>query len=117
MVSGCGSRSRWRRRHLLEDPFELAVPEGHPLAGRATVALEELAGQIWIGGAPDSAYGAIVVHSCRAAGFEPRFAFGSDDYNAVRPCRRRPGDRRPPAPRPMLGVLKETADAFTAAPM
>ena len=71
------------RSHLLEDPFDLAVPDGHPLVGRASVALEELAGETWIGGAPGSAYGAIVLHSCRAAGFEPRFAFGSDDYNAV----------------------------------
>jgi DNA-binding transcriptional LysR family regulator len=71
------------RTHLLEDPFDLVVPDGHPLAARASVALEELAGETWIGGAPDSAYGAIVLHSCRAAGFEPRFAFGSDDYNAV----------------------------------
>jgi DNA-binding transcriptional LysR family regulator len=70
------------RTHLLEDPFDLVVPDG-PLAARASVALEELAGETWIGGAPDSAYGAIVLHSCRAAGFEPRFAFGSDDYNAV----------------------------------
>jgi DNA-binding transcriptional LysR family regulator len=71
------------RTHLLEDPFDLVVPDGHPLAARASVALEELAGETWIGGAPDSAYGAIVLHSCRAAGFEPHFAFGSDDYNAV----------------------------------
>jgi DNA-binding transcriptional LysR family regulator len=71
------------RTHLLEDRFDLVVPDGHPLAGRASVALSELAGETWIGGAPDSAYGAIVLHSCRAAGFEPRFAFGSDAYNAV----------------------------------
>jgi DNA-binding transcriptional LysR family regulator len=71
------------RTRLLDDPFDLVVPDGHPLAGRASVALEELAGETWIGGAPGSAYGAIVLHSCRAAGFEPRFAFGSDDYNAV----------------------------------
>jgi DNA-binding transcriptional LysR family regulator len=71
------------RTHLLDDPFDLVVPDGHPLAARASVALEELAGEIWIGGAPDSAYGAIVLHSCQAAGFEPRLAFGSDDYNAV----------------------------------
>jgi DNA-binding transcriptional LysR family regulator len=71
------------RAHLLEDPFDLVVPDGHPLAGRASVALEELAGETWIGGAPESAYGAIVLHSCRAAGFEPAFAFGSDDYHAV----------------------------------
>jgi DNA-binding transcriptional LysR family regulator len=71
------------RTSLLEDPFDLVVPDGHPLADRASVALEDLADETWIGGAPDSAYGAIVLHSCRAAGFEPRFAFGSDDYNAV----------------------------------
>jgi DNA-binding transcriptional LysR family regulator len=71
------------RTHLLEDPFDLVVPDGHSLAGRASIALEELAGETWIGGAPDSAYGTIVLHSCRAAGFEPRLTFGSDDYNAV----------------------------------
>jgi DNA-binding transcriptional LysR family regulator len=71
------------RTHLLDDPFDLVLPDGHRLAGRAAVALEELADETWIGGAPNSAYGAIVLHSCRAAGFEPRFAFGSDDYNAV----------------------------------
>jgi DNA-binding transcriptional LysR family regulator len=72
------------RTPLLDDPFELVVPDGHPLAGRAApVAIEELAGETWIGGTPDGAYGRIVLHSCRAAGFEPRVAFGSDDYNAV----------------------------------
>jgi DNA-binding transcriptional LysR family regulator len=71
------------RTHLLDDPFDLAVPDGHPLAGRTSVALEELADETWIGGAPGSAYGAIARHCCRAAGFEPRFAFGSDNYNAV----------------------------------
>ena len=59
------------------------MPDGHPLAGRSLVALEELGDETWIGGAPGSAYGAIVLHSCRAAGFDPRIAFGSDDYNAV----------------------------------
>jgi DNA-binding transcriptional LysR family regulator len=71
------------RTHLLDDPFELVVPDGHPLAGRAPVAIGELAGEAWIGGTPDGAYGRIVLHSCRAAGFEPRVAFGSDDYHAV----------------------------------
>ena len=71
------------RTHLLDDPFDLAVPEGHPLAGRASVALGELADETWVGGAPGSAYGAIARHCCRAAGFEPRFVFGSDNYNAV----------------------------------
>ena len=71
------------RTHLLDDPFELVVPDGHPLTRRAPVALEELADATWIGGTPGGAYARIVLHSCRAAGFEPRVVFGSDDYNAV----------------------------------
>jgi len=71
------------RTHLLDDPFDLVVPDRHPLARRASAALEELAAHTWIGGTPDGAYGRIVLHSCRAAGFEPRLAFGSDDYQAI----------------------------------
>jgi DNA-binding transcriptional LysR family regulator len=74
---------RVERTHLLDDPFELVVPDGHPLARRPLVALEELAGETWIGGTPGGAYARIVLHSCRVAGFEPRVVFGSDDYNAV----------------------------------
>jgi DNA-binding transcriptional LysR family regulator len=71
------------RTHLLDDPFDLVLPECHRLARRASVGLEELAGETWIGGTPDGAYARIVLQSCRAAGFEPRVVFGSDDYNAV----------------------------------
>jgi DNA-binding transcriptional LysR family regulator len=71
------------RTHLLDDPFDLIVPSRHPLARRSSVALGELAGESWIGGTPDGAYARIVLRSCREAGFEPRMAFGSDDYNAV----------------------------------
>ena len=71
------------RTDLLDDPFDLVLPHGHPLARRAPVALEQLAAETWIGGTPDGAYARIVLDSCRAAGFEPRVAFGSDDYNAV----------------------------------
>ena len=78
-----GAGVELERTHLLDDPFDLIVPSGHPLAGRASVALGELAGQSWIGGTTDGAYARIVLRSCREAGFEPRVAFGSDDYNAV----------------------------------
>ncbi|HJW36453.1 MAG TPA: LysR substrate-binding domain-containing protein [Actinomycetes bacterium] len=74
---------RLDRTHLLDDPFDLLVPDGHPLAHRRSVALEELADETLIGGTPDGAYARIVLHSCRVAGFEPRVVFGSDDYNAV----------------------------------
>jgi DNA-binding transcriptional LysR family regulator len=35
-------------RPLLDDRFDLAVPAGHPLAGRDTVAVGELAGAAWV---------------------------------------------------------------------
>jgi DNA-binding transcriptional LysR family regulator len=141
---------RLERTPLLDDSFDLVVPDGHPLARRRSVALEELADETWIGGTPDGAYARIVLHSCRAAGFEPRVAFGTDDYNAVLafvavglgvaisprlalmsmrpglarvalaepPVRRIAAARlaasfRSPATTSMLGVLKETAEAFT----
>jgi DNA-binding transcriptional LysR family regulator len=78
-----GTGLELERTHLLDDPFDLIVPSRHPLAGRSSVALGELAGESWIGGTPDGAYARIVLQSCREAGFEPRVAFGSDDYNAV----------------------------------
>jgi DNA-binding transcriptional LysR family regulator len=74
---------RLERTALLDDPFELVVPDRHPLARRASVALHELAEETWIGGTPEGAYARIVLHSCHVAGFTPRVIFGSDDYNAV----------------------------------
>jgi DNA-binding transcriptional LysR family regulator len=71
------------RTQLLDDPFDLIVPDRHPLARRASIGLEEFADETWIGGTPDGAYARIVLHGCRVAGFEPRVVFGSDDYNAV----------------------------------
>src|SRR5574341_302471 len=48
--------------HLLDDPFDLIVPDRHDLADRASISLEELADETRIGGTSDGAYGRIVVH-------------------------------------------------------
>jgi DNA-binding transcriptional LysR family regulator len=71
------------RTLLLDDPFDVVVPSRHPLARRASVSLVELADEPWILGTSAGAYEQIVLHSCRAAGFEPRVTFASDDYEAV----------------------------------
>ena len=72
-------------RHVLDDPMFVALPCDHPLASKARVRLEELAGESWIQGTtsvgcPDTA---IMLRHCLAAGFEPRIAFQSDDYHAI----------------------------------
>jgi DNA-binding transcriptional LysR family regulator len=71
------------RTYLLDDPFDLVVPNGHPLGLRTSIALEELADETWIGGTPEGSYARMIAHSCHAAGFEPRVAFETDDDRAV----------------------------------
>jgi DNA-binding transcriptional LysR family regulator len=71
------------RTSLLQDRFQAVLPEGHPLARRRTLRLQDLADETWIGGAPASAWYRIVRHACRQVGFTPQAGFASDDYIAV----------------------------------
>jgi DNA-binding transcriptional LysR family regulator len=59
---------------LRDEPVVVAVASDHPLAGRETVALAELAGETFaLVDAHDGAgYNRAVAERCRAAGFEPR---------------------------------------------
>jgi DNA-binding transcriptional LysR family regulator len=72
------------RHHLLDDPFYLCVGAGHRVATKARVRLADLAEESWImgttGRCPD---GRVLERACQGAGFEPRVAFQSDDYNAI----------------------------------
>src|SRR3954453_21437837 len=72
------------RVHLLDDPMYVALPQGHPLAHKRNLKLEELADESWIlgttGGCPDAS---IFLPSCQLAGFEPHVTFNSDDYFAI----------------------------------
>ena len=74
---------RMARVELLEDPMFLALARGHRLASRAQLRLEDLAGQAWVQTSQASPCARHVVRSCHAAGFEPRVAFESDDYQTV----------------------------------
>jgi DNA-binding transcriptional LysR family regulator len=62
----------------------VALPQGHPLAHKRNLKLEELADESWIlgttGSCPDAS---IFLHSCQLAGFEPHVTFNSDDYFAI----------------------------------
>ncbi len=73
------------RAHLLDDPMYLVLPADHPHAARRTVRMTDLAEEAWILGSVDASCpdGQILVRACNKAGFEPRIAFQSDDYNAI----------------------------------
>ncbi len=72
-----------RSTPLFEDPMKLALPKGHPLARKERVELADLADEAWVQTSEASACARHVVRICRAAGFEPRVSFESDDYLTV----------------------------------
>jgi DNA-binding transcriptional LysR family regulator len=60
------------RHELGPDELVVALAAGHPIARRGDqVALAELAGERWATPWEDTAYAAMIVRACRAAGFEP----------------------------------------------
>lgn len=72
-----------RRFELIEDPLHLALPASHPLARRRRLQIEDLREESWVQTSVASPCARHVVRSCHAAGFEPRVAFESDDYQTV----------------------------------
>lgn len=67
---------------LARDPFVLALPQGHRLAGRRSLRLSELSDERWLGASGTGASGGyrdFVVRICREAGFEPSIAFEPGD--------------------------------------
>ncbi len=71
-----GPGLRWTP--LMDDPMLLALPRGHRLAGRASVAMAEVAGDRWIEGCTDT--GAMLQTHAALAGFQPRMACRTTDY-------------------------------------
>jgi DNA-binding transcriptional LysR family regulator len=69
--------------HLLDDAMDVILPRGHRLARRQTVKLADLAAEAWIGGSAGNPCHRIMAHACNEAGFEPRIAFETDDYQAA----------------------------------
>ncbi|MGX6600601.1 LysR substrate-binding domain-containing protein [Micromonosporaceae bacterium Da 78-11] len=54
------------------DPVWVLLPAGHPLAGRAEVALGELADERWISAPGDGCFHECFAAACARAGFSPR---------------------------------------------
>lgn len=71
-----------RRVPLLEDPFRIVLPAGHPAAGRPAVGLADLRDDDWITESrPDCR--AFVSRACAAAGFEAKVWSESSDYGVT----------------------------------
>lgn len=75
--------TRFDQQPLLDDPFDLVVPEDHALAGQSRVDLAEAAREQWIAPVPDSPCRPHVMSACGAAGFTPDVVHHALDWNVT----------------------------------
>jgi len=68
---------------IYEEPMWVALPPGHPLAASKSIRIQDLADEDWLCGARPSSCRTKVLQFGREAGFEPRIAFESEDYNVL----------------------------------
>ena len=72
----------WQR--LLSQPLYLAVPPGHPAAGRTSMSLADAADDTFVMLGPTWELRGLCDELCTAAGFTPRVGFEVDDLTVVR---------------------------------
>ncbi|WP_219471065.1 LysR family transcriptional regulator [Nonomuraea rhizosphaerae] len=77
---GAPDDRRSSRFPLYAEPFDLVLPEDHPLV---EPELRELADETWIGPYPGNPVHDVITFACEQAGFTPDFAHCSDDFRAV----------------------------------
>ncbi|MGW1746961.1 LysR family transcriptional regulator [Streptomyces sp. NPDC002092] len=75
--------ARFDQQPLLDDPFDLVVPEDHPLAGHERVDLSEAAHEDWIAPVADSPCRPHVLSACGEAGFSPDIVHHALDWNVT----------------------------------
>jgi DNA-binding transcriptional LysR family regulator len=63
--------------HLMDDPFFVALPDGHPLAAEPELRMEDLRDETWIEGRHCAEALLAAAHD---AGFEPRVAFDTAEW-------------------------------------
>jgi molybdate transport repressor ModE-like protein len=69
--------------HLFDDPIDVMLAKGHPLADRDEIGLSELAETPWIASTKPSSCQPFTRRACRAAGFSPRIVAESNDHHTV----------------------------------
>ncbi|MFC7376663.1 LysR family transcriptional regulator [Brachybacterium sp. GCM10030268] len=76
--------AEWEYQEILEEGYVALVGAGHPLAGRPSLLLKELADEAWVTDDPlDSYWFDRICSACRAAGFSPRVDVNPNDYSTV----------------------------------
>jgi DNA-binding transcriptional LysR family regulator len=74
---------RYARWDLLDDELLVAVPHGHPLAGKRSIDLLALADEPWIVGGTGGPCQESGLAACAAAGFAPDVVHRVDDWSAL----------------------------------
>ncbi|MEV6955313.1 LysR family transcriptional regulator [Streptomyces sp. NPDC051183] len=69
------------RTHLLDDSVDIAVPAGHPLAGRGEVSLAQFADDDWISWNEGQFCHEWLVYTLRGTGIEPRIAHIAEEHH------------------------------------
>ncbi|GGZ46733.1 LysR family transcriptional regulator [Streptomyces bluensis] len=65
---------------ILDDPVEIAMPEGHPLAGRDAVDLEDFADEEWVAWAEGEFCHEWLLYTLRGKGIEPCIAHRAEEH-------------------------------------
>lgn len=76
------SDSRVEQVPLIDDPLDVLIPASHPLAGRESIILEELAGEPWITDRPGTPYRALFVTGFTATGVIPQVVHQVSDWGS-----------------------------------
>jgi DNA-binding transcriptional LysR family regulator len=66
---------------ILDDPVEIAMPEGHPLADRDEVDLADFAGDEWVAWPEGEFCHEWLVYTLRTTGIEPRIAHRAEEHH------------------------------------
>lgn len=80
LVVGPSDEDGVRLLHLLDDPYLAVLPAAHPLAGRRSIHLTDLADEPWVGSEWPGPCLEAQLTACATAGFQPRFVVDSEDY-------------------------------------
>lgn len=74
---------RFEKVTLLDDPLDVMVPAGHPLAAQDRVSLDQLVTEPWVTDQPGSAYRALFTAAFTAAGLTPRIAHEATEWGTA----------------------------------